>query len=227
MTLSIVATPVSINASWPRSTGELTYKVLYRLVGDLDYTVFYANTRRNTVIIPNLTPSSQYELVVYSSTTGNNPQTLKYEAAFSTTANIMANFNKSAFLPKQASPYFDITYVSNSINLINIASVATSIFANGDRLAVKAAGGGRTKYATPQFAQVGSTTSLPTKGDSVYIPFDPLLTDSQTATLSFETGSTSVEYDRINNTVSIGGETYGDGDTLMLNNQRVTITVVA
>ena len=134
----------------------------------------------------------------------------------------MGNYSKTAL---QVRDKYNIAALLTSTltTAVNASTVINTAFNNGDRILTSATVSGKTKYIDPKIVKVGTTTQV-TPSDSILLPFDPSGVDGQVINLTLRNQTnTTINYNKLLNTISIGGVTYSNGDTFTLDNQRVTI----
>jgi SprB repeat len=223
--LRLTTTPVTITAQWPRRTGEKTYKVSYRKIGDLVDVVPYHNTESTYVILRGLASSSSYTVKIYGSTTGNRPTTLLFTEVCSTSVNSVGNFAKAALRVRDK---YSIDALTNPLfsEPINADAVINTAFGTGDRVVTTTVVSGKTVKIDPKIVKVGQSAPV-IPDDSVLLPFDAAGTDGQTFTLTLsDNTNVSLLYNKVLNTITYAGTIYTSGDTFTLDNQRVTVYAV-
>lgn len=226
--LYLVATPVTVTATWSKQPSEKKYKVVYRKTGDLSDTVAYTSTNANSVALKALLPSSTYTVKIYSSTVDRVlPSTLVFTGTASTPVLSVGNFTKAPLVASGSAaiaPYYDINYLSNTSVSVNTSSVLTSAFVTGDRLKSTGRVSGRMQPINPKVVKVADSVTIKSVNDSITVPFDSAGVSNQSVTLTLRNGSTaSVTYNNTVNSITVGASSYKSGDVFYLDGQRVSV----
>lgn len=215
---SAVPRPISIDMSWQAPSGATTYGVEYSL-GQPGANPTLTSVSSKTGLfhsIRNLTPGTEYTVYLYYSTSSALPSILIGTNTFTTLANVAGNHDASSY--DDGSGGFDLSDLdSTSFAILN--EVLNELFTTGDSLSINVASG---SSVTAKFVKRGETTAI--DGDAIAIPFSTTSGAGQSATLTLsDTSTVDVIYDETTEEVTISGQAYTAGQSLVIDGKKVTI----
>lgn len=215
--MMLVPRPIFIQATWSAVAGATSYRVTYSAgqPGANPETVSVGQTTQLSHRVRQLQPETEYTVYLYYAT-GSGPRTLSASRTVSTTQNLAENYEKSSFA--EGSGAFTLTDLDAS-SLDALSEVMNEIFDTGDEVEFNV-GSGKTKA---KFVKRGGSAPVE-KGGSVAIPFVPSAGAGQNATLVLsDSSSVVVSFDETSEELTIDGQTYTPGQSLVLDNQKVTV----
>ena len=215
--MMLVPRPIFIEATWSAIEGATSYRVSYSLgqegVNPEIVSVFATTELSHSV--RQLQPETEYTVYLYYST-GSGPRVLSASRTVTTTQNLGENYDKSSFA--ESSGAFSLTDL-DATSLDALSEVLNEIFDTGDEVEFNI-GAGKTKA---KFVKRGGSTPVE-KGGSLAIPFVPSAGAGQNATLVLsDSSSVVVSFDETSEELTINGQSYTSGQSLVLDNQKVTV----
>jgi len=209
----LTSNPINVFVNFVAVSGAVAYRItIEENTTGSDVTTVQQGFTETSLIIPNLVPSVEYLIKLYS-TSDNSTYSLSQEGVVSTLSNIGANWNLNDL--ENTDGDYDISTSQEYLSII-----ADEVFSTGDIVIIKTANG---KIKKTTFLQNNESIDI-TQIDALMIPFDTNNGVSQNASVVLSNSSTVVvTYDETNETIVINGETYSPGDTLILDGKKVTI----
>lgn len=130
---------------------------------------------------------------------------------FTTFQNISSNYDKTAF--DKGGGKFDLS----TMDLNTLNSVMDDVFSTGEKLILKVG----SKSSTVSFVKLGETIPI---DDSVFASFDENNGSGQQFSLSLSDSSVvAVSYDESTNSITIGSENIGVGESLVVDGKKCTV----
>lgn len=207
--------PLSINVSFLAVTGAVAYHLTIQETGGTVSTVSRGFTDLS-LSVSNLTPGTEYTLRLLSSSDGSS-YIQQYESVITTLANISANYSRSDFENEDGN--YDIT-VNNTITMSFLNTVLDDVFDTGDKLIVALPTGAPNNST---FVNQGDSYSI-VEVPSLVIPFNPDAGSSQTVSIILaDSTAVPVNYDEVNETVTINNTVYSSGDTTIIDGRKMTV----
>ena len=207
--------PLGINVSFSAVTGAVAYHLTIQETGNSVSTVSKGFTDLS-LPVSNLTPGTEYTLRLLSSSDGS-VYVQQYESVITTLANISANYSPSDFENEDGD--YDISG-NNATTLSLLSTVIDDVFNTGDKLIVSLPTGAPKKST---FVNQGDSYPI-LEESSLIIPFNPDAGSSQTVSIILsDTTVLPVNYDEVNETVTINSTVYSSGDTTIIDGRKMTI----
>lgn len=215
--LITATTPFSAELSWDEVTGSVGYRVDYGLTssGSMDKSV---TTENINVSIMNLDASSQYTFQVYSSSDGT---LFDIESGVTGSATTLANVSSSYLLSKFLNnDVYDFSSFSPEKSS-QIASIVETLLGQDESVLMNVNGQVRELLV----AGVSGGTIGITDGDEYLLPFKTSDGSSQSITLEgiYEG---LIEYDELSDSITIDGQSFAAGDSVVIGNTRITLQSV-
>lgn len=210
--LNIKVTVYPLPAIAPEAS---THKLTYQKLDSVNEIVAHNHFVTGVKSLDGLDPDTTYTIRVYTDSDRGAGYVLVGQADVTTDSNSAENYEVSDFV--DADGVYDISEIGGEIS-----SVMNDLFGTGDMVEVEMDFyGENTKKA--MFVKTGDTVDV-VATDALLLPFDASAGDSQAATITLS-DSTSVEvsFNRAAGNVSIGGNQYLNGDTLILDGKKVTV----
>lgn len=159
-----------------------------------------------------LNPETEYTLRLYTKDTETSPFVLANTQVVSTTANSAENYTLTDFVE-------DGKFKIGSSDGAFMSAVMNDIFTTGDDLEITLG----QKDTNARFVNRGGTTSIE-DADAFLLPFDTGSGSSQTISLQLSDNTTaSVDYNEVDNTISVGSIVYSPGDYLLIDGKKCTV----
>lgn len=222
--------PISLDMVWKEVDGATGYTVKYAagagVLGECSTVITSTEFTENlSHSIGNLQSDTEYTVYLYYSIDTSTPTILLGSGTYSTLENLPGNYDSSSFANKERGGAFDLTSLSPK-SLQMLAGAMNDLFDTGAEIYIKV-GPNSTKSTKAKFVKRGETTSVEGGGSSIAIPFNTSSGSGQDATLKLsDNTSVVVEYDETTEAITIGGNTYASGQSLVLDGQKVTIYTV-
>lgn len=217
--VSVVPRPMSIDLEWPVVSGATSYGVKY-FAGAADVgekTTSVASTTKLTHSVKNLLPNTLYSVYSYYSLDDTDPAVPMSSGQYMTLLNVASNHDVSLYADERGG--FDLRELSTR-SLGALDDVMNDIFSTGDSVTFSLRGKRKTKS---KFVKRGDTAAIE-MDVSIAMPFSASGGSGQSVTLALtDETTTAVAYDDTTEEISIGGTTYVVGDSLVLDDQKVTI----
>ena len=202
---------INITVTITAITGADAYQLRYAPTSGGTPVVAHSGFTDLTKVISNLDPEVEYQVSLYYLPTGLSVYTLDGSKTATTLANVSANYDVSAY---GSGGEYDL---SGIINLGNISEVMNDIFTSGDKISIDL---GRPIKTT--FVKLGDTLAIPE--DSALFPFTPSNGASQQVTLTLpDTTTQTITYNEVSEEITVGGNTYSDGDAFILNGKKAKV----
>lgn len=198
----------SVEVSVPVVEGATSLKLTYEKVGTGNEKVAHSDftDEETPLTITNLSPETPYKISLY------NALTLVDSAEVTTLVVSAGNVNKNAFLKGDK---FDLA----SADMAELSSVMNELFTTGNEIDVSVVPG---RSLTAKFVKRGDTVEV--QEDNLLLPFDPDSGSGQEVSLSSSDGSVvTVQYDGVSDNITVGDNTYADGDSFLLDNKKITV----
>ena len=217
--VSVVPRPMSIDLEWPVVSGATAYGVKYS-VGEIDAeakTTSVASTTNLAHSVTNLSPNTMYSVYSYYSMDDTDPAVPMSSGQYMTLLNVASNHDVSSYADERGG--FDLRKLTKK-SLGALDDVMNDIFSTGDAVTMSLRGKRQTKS---KFVNRGDTADIE-KDVSIAMPFSASAGSGQSVTLALTDATTvDVTYDDATEDVLIGGTTYAVGDSLVLDDQKVTV----
>ncbi len=163
----------------------------------------------------NLEPETEYTLSLYS--TSGTTYEFVGESTVSTLANSASNYDTSDF---GSDNRFDLSSLNNT-SIGFVSSIMNNLFVTGDTIDINVKGTFGSKKS--KFVNRGSTVSID-DSDALVAPFIEDGGSGQTISMTLSDNSTStVDYDETNNSVTIDGDSFSTGESLVLDGKKVSV----
>jgi len=201
-----------MNLTWTSLVGALKYKIEYSGTDGSNGTSI---TSENSVNIGSLNPNIEYVFTLYST---DGAVFMEYGTALtiSTLDNVEANY--------------DITYFENSDNVTDLSSLETTelgfidenlnnLLNTGDIVVRDVLSSSK----NTTFINIGDTIDSTSSGGAgeFLIPFTQSSGAGQEVIISSGTENISISYDESNDQVIIGGVSYSDGESVIVDGKRL------
>jgi len=204
----VSAGPITVSVTIDAIDGADAYQLKYRPTSGGVPIAFATGTTELSHVIPGLMPETEYEISLYYLT--NGVYVLDGSRIVSTLQNSAANYNTSDF---GSNGEFDLSGIDD---LGDISEVLNDLFVTGDKISLSINGSDK----ETSFVQLGGNVNV---SDAVLFPFNGPNT-GQTATLTLSDNTTTgVTFNEGTDDVTIGGNTYADGDIFILDGKKVTV----
>jgi len=212
---SVNSGPVELLVVAPRVSSVFT--TIAEFEGATSYSIIVKNdgttvAARNNVSLGDidigpLTPDTTYTVEFLADSVTVATET------FTTLQNISSNYDKTAF--DKGGGKFDLS--TTDLNTLN--SVIDDVFSTGEKLILKVG----SKSSTVSFVKLGETIPIPVD-DSVFASFDENNGSGQQFSLSLADSSVvAVSYDESTNSISIGSENIGVGESVVVDGIKCTV----
>ena len=225
--INATAGPVSLRMSWPAVSGATAYQVGFSLglPGDNPVTkraeTLSADAASYT--ITNLDPETTYSLYLYYSTDDLKPSELLGTESFETLEDIATNYTTATFADD--SGVIDFRKLDKN-TLARVKAVMNEVLTTGTQIQLPGGGRGARAMKKAMFVKTGEAIAVE-PDIKIAFAFEETGGAGQSATLNMSDDSTvDVSFDETNKKITIGGVAYNEGDTFVLDNQKVTVMEV-
>ena len=216
--------PVSLQMSWPEVSDATKYQVGFSVgsPGANSITkradILLADERRYT--IPNLEPATTYSLYLYYSTDTSDPSELFGSETFVTLDDTPTNYTAASFVDD--SGVVDLRKLDRATRG-RVKEIMDDILTTGTKIQLAGRGRGVRALKKAKFVKTGEAIDV-----ELDVPIAFSFTETagagQSATLNLSDDSTVlVSFDESSSEVTVGDVTYAEGDTLVLDGQKVTV----
>ena len=161
-------------------------------------------------VVTGLSPDVEYEVFLYYLPTGSSTYTLSGSKTATTLANTAASYDLGLY---GSGGKYDLSVIDD---LGNISQVMNDLFTSGDELSINLG----SKKTPTTFVKLGDNISIP--DNAALIPFGSASGQAVTFTLPDNT-SQVVSYDEVLQEIIVEGNTYGVGDTFIMNGLKTTV----
>ena len=207
----------TILVQWALIEGMNLYKISIKESGGKE--IHLLPTVNLTKIVKNLVPETTYVVTLYSSADAGESWTKVADT--SSTTSVAAAVTKADFLEDGVIRLDDVYDVST------VKSNMESLFSTGDRLSLRTTVANSSKKLSAFFVEKGATVNLKDRGDddAFIAPFDSTAGSGQSFDMVLsDSSTTTVSFDEVENTVTIGGEVLSVGDSIIIDGTLMTVS---
>lgn len=215
--LVTITSPFSVDLSWDEVIGSVGYRVSYGLTssGSMTNSV---STENNNVSISNLDASSSYTFQVYSSSDGTSFDIeADVNGSVTTLANTASSYLLSKFLNEDVYDFSPFPPEKSS----QIAPIMPNLPGQDESILMKVNGQIRELLVA---GVTGGTIDIE-DGDQYILPFNASDGSSQSMILE-GVYEGILDYDETNDSVTIDGQEYFAGDSIVIGDVRITLNSV-
>lgn len=206
---------LSIGVTVAPVSGSTGYRLTSKRTDSFKSTVVNTDFTDLSQTSGNLEPDTEYTLSLYS--TSGTTYEFVGESTVSTLVNSASNYDTSYF---GSDNRFDLSSLNNT-SIGFVSSIMNDIFVTGDTIDINVKGYSGSKES--KFVNRGSTVSVD-DAEALVAPFIEDGGSGQTISMTLSDNSTStVYYDETTNFVTIDGDSYSPGESLVLDGKKVTV----
>jgi hypothetical protein len=216
--LSVIPRALSVAVSISEVAESTGYKLTSQQTGSSTIRIVNDGFTDLEQVVGNLKPDTEYTLRLFSATTGSGYE-LVGESVVSTLVNSPGSYDVSEFGMDSS---FDLSSLdTDGLRLMTL--VMNDLFTTGDTIELSLKGAPGSKKSKFKFVNRGSAVDV-SKSEALIAPFSEDAGSGQTFDMTLSDSSTAtVTYDETTNSVTIDSITYSPGDSFVLDGKKVVI----